>query len=92
MLPVVSGEAATKRSIVLYVVLLVALTIMFVVTGEVGWIYGLAAVVLGVGYLCYAVWLLMSPGIQRARAAYLYSLAYLALLFAALMVDATVLS
>ena len=92
MLPVVSGEAETKRSIVLYVALLLALTVMFVVTGEVGWIYGLAAVILGVGYLCYAVWLLVSPGIQRAKAAYLYSLAYLALLFAALMIDATMLS
>ena len=44
MLPVVSGEAETKRSIVLYVAVLLALTVMFVVTGEVGWIYGLSAV------------------------------------------------
>jgi protoheme IX farnesyltransferase len=92
MLPVVRGEAETKRAIVLYAILLLALTEMFVVTREVGWIYGVSAAVLGLGYLYYAVRLLISPGIERAKPAYLFSLAYLALLFAAVMIDASVLS
>ncbi len=92
MLPVVRGEAETKRAIVLYAMLLLALTEMFVVTREVGWIYGVSAAVLGLGYLYYAVRLLISPGIERAKPAYLFSLAYLALLFTAVMIDASVLS
>ena len=90
MLPVVSGVAETKRQIVLYTALLTALTVMFVVTREVGWIYGISALVLGLGYIYYAVRLMIAPGITQAKPAYLYSLAYLALLFAALMVDASV--
>ena len=92
MLPVVSGEAETKRAIVLYVILLLALTVMFVVTRHVGWIYVSAAGVLGLGYLYFALRLMVSPGIERAKPAYLYSLAYLALLFAAVMIDVSVLS
>ncbi len=92
MLPVVSGVADTKRSIVLYVALLTALTLMFVVTGEVGWIYGVSAGALGVGYLCFSVRLLASDGVAGARGAYLYSLAYLALLFSAIMIDASLLA
>lgn len=90
MLPVVTGEVETKRTILLYVALLTALTVMFVVTREVGLIYGISAAVLGAGYLIFAVRLLVGEGISGARGAYLYSLAYLALLFAALMVDASV--
>ena len=92
MLPVVSGVGETKRQIVLYATLLTALTVMFVVTREVDWIYGVSAAVLGVGYLYYAIRLLLSPGIEQAKPAYLFSLAYLALLFVAVMVDASVLS
>jgi heme o synthase len=91
MLPVVSGVDETKRQIVLYAALLTALTVMFVVTREVGWIYGVSAAVLGVGYLYYAIRLMLSPGIEQAKPAYLFSLAYLTLLFAAVMVDASVL-
>ena len=91
MLPVVSGVAETKRSIALYVALLAALTLMFVVTGEVGWIYGVSACALGAGYLLFSIRLLVLEGVRGARAAYLYSLAYLALLFAAIMIDASVL-
>ena len=87
MLPVVTGVAQTKRSIALYVLLLAALTLMFVVTGEVGVIYGITAAVLGLGYLGFAIRLVLSKGIDGAKGAYLYSLAYLALLFVAIMVD-----
>ena len=90
MLPVVKGDAATKKAIVLYVILLLALTLMMVVTREVGWIYGIAAACLGIGYLYYAIQLYKSEGILKAKPAYLYSLAYLALLFVFVMIDASV--
>ena len=90
MLPVVKGDAETKKAIVLYVVLLLALTLMMLVTREVGWIYGIGAACLGLGYLYYAVQLYKSEGILKAKPAYLYSLAYLALLFVLVMIDSSV--
>ncbi len=87
MLPVVSGITYTKRSILLYTILLLALTLMFFTTGAVGWIYLGGALALGVGFIYYAWRLMKRDGIEGAKAAYLYSLAYLALLFLVIMVD-----
>ena len=90
MLPVVSGVDETKRSILLYTVLLVALTLMFFTTGAVGWVYFASAVTLGAAFMYYAWRLWRQPEIVGARAAYLYSLAYLGLLFLAVIVDSAV--
>ena len=65
---------------------------MFFVTGELGWLYFVSSVALGAGFIVYAYRLWRRPGIEGAKPLYLYSLAYLALLFAAMMVDATVLA
>ena len=96
MLPVVAGVDQTKRSILLYTLLVVALTSMFFVsgklTGELGWFYLVSSAALGAGFILYAYRLWRRPGIEGAKPLYLYSLAYLALLFAAMMVDATVLA
>ena len=90
MLPVVAGVADTKRSILLYSVLLLALTSMFFATGAVGWIYLGASLALGLVFIYRAIVLLRRPGIEGALGAYLYSLAYLALLFIAIAVDASI--
>ena len=90
MLPVVAGVDQTKRSILLYTLLVAALTSMFFVTGELGWFYLLSSAALGFGFIFYAYRLWKRPNIEGAKPLYLYSLAYLALLFAAMMVDATV--
>ncbi len=87
MLPVVKGEAATRRSIVLYAAVLVAFTLMPVVTGMLGAIYLATALVLGAGFIGLAVRLLEQPSRRAALHLYLSSLAYLALLFAAMAVD-----
>ena len=92
MLPVVAGVEQTKRSIFLYTLLVAALTSMFFVTGEPGWFYFVSSAALGAGFIFYAYRLWRRPGIEGAKPLYLYSLAYLALLFAAMMVDATVLA
>jgi protoheme IX farnesyltransferase len=90
MLPVVTGVEETKRQILLYSLLLVVLTLLFVVTGAVGWVYLGGAAALG-GLLVYeAVRLRQRPGIEGAKRAYLYSLLYLALLFAAVVTDSVV--
>ena len=90
MLPVVAGVAETKKSILLYSVLLLALTTMFFATRAVGWIYLGASLVLGLLFIYRAVVLLRRPGIEGALGTYLFSLAYLALLFTAIAVDASV--
>ena len=90
MLPVVAGVAETKRSILLYAVLLLALTSMFFVTRAVGWIYLGASLVLGLLFIYRAFVLLRAPGAEKAAGTYVYSLAYLALLFTAIAVDASI--
>jgi protoheme IX farnesyltransferase len=87
MLPVVRGEAETTRSIVLYSVALVAVTILPVVWRTLGVVYLGAAVVLGTVFLVLAWQLRRGPTPVRARRLFTYSLAYLALLFVAMAVD-----
>lgn len=90
MLPVVRGEKATRRQIVLYSIALVGLTILPVATGLFGTIYLLCALALGLGFLALAVWLARRPTRRAALRLYLASLAYLALLFTAMAVDRAV--
>ena len=90
MLPVVRGVPETVRSILLYSVLLVALTVMFFLLPEVGLVYLIFAVPLGGALLWFAWRLWRTVGERGAKALYLYSLLYLALLFAGVMIDASV--
>ena len=90
MLPVVAGVNETKRSILLYTVLLTALTAMFFTTRAVGWVYFVGALALGIGFVYSAYRLMRRPGIEGAKSTYLYSLAYLALLFTLMMIDSMV--
>ncbi len=87
MLPVVAGEAATRRQIVLYSLLLVALTTLPVATGLFGAAYLVAALTLGACFIGLAAALLAQPSRQAARRLYLSSLLYLALLFVAMALD-----
>jgi heme o synthase len=90
MLPVVRGEAATRRQILAYTLVLVAFTLLPVATGFLGAVYAVAATVLGGGFAALAVRLLRTPSRRAALRLYLSSLAYLALLFCAMAVDRTV--
>ena len=87
MMPVVRGEESTRRQIVVYAVLLVALTLAPVATGLFGTFYLVSALVLGGVFLVLAVKLMRSPSRQAALRLYLSSLAYLALLFTAMAID-----
>jgi heme o synthase len=91
MMPVVHGETETRRQIVLYTGLLVVLTLLPVVFGFFGAIYAVAAVLLGGGFMTLSVRLQRAADRRSALRTYLYSLAYLALLFSAMVVDARVL-
>ena len=90
MLPVVSSRGQTTLHIFLYSIALTGLTLMFALLPQVGLIYLAAAAALGAPFI-YLAWRLWREDTRgRAKATYLYSLAYLALLFAAVMVDSVV--
>jgi protoheme IX farnesyltransferase len=87
MLPVVRGEAETRRQILLYAVLLYAVTQLPFCAGGFGVFYLVASVVLGLGFIAGAVRLYRRADRRSALRLYLYSLAYLALLFSAMVAD-----
>jgi protoheme IX farnesyltransferase len=88
MLPVVRGEVETRRQILLYSVLLYAVTQLPFCAGGFGVIYLVASVLLGLGFVAGAVRLYRRADRRSALNLYLYSLAYLALLFCAMVADA----
>jgi heme o synthase len=87
MLPVVWGEAETRRQILLYSVLMVALTVILVPLRFMGVLYLGVAVLLNAKFLWDAIRLYRTPTNQAALTLYKYSLLYLALLFVAMAVD-----
>ena len=87
MLPVVRGDRETARQVLLYTIVLVALTLVPVLTGTFGALYLAAATILGGWFLHLAVKLVRSTTKPRAAALFHYSLAYLALLFVAMAID-----
>lgn len=88
MLPVVRGEAETRRQILLYTVLLVAVTLLPFAGQLFSWPYALAALALGGAFLGFAYTLFKRADRRWALRTYLFSLAYLALLFGAMVADA----
>jgi heme o synthase len=88
MLPVVRGEDETRRQVLLYTVLLYAVTQLPFCAGAFGATYLVASVLLGAAFV-YGAWRLLRRRDRRtALRLYLFSLAYLALLFAAMVADA----
>jgi protoheme IX farnesyltransferase len=88
MLPVVRGEQRTKVEMLIYSLMLLPLTLMPVLFGAFGWLYAVAAVLLGAPMVWYCVRLLRESGVTpTAWKLYRYSLLYLALLFLAMAVD-----
>ena len=90
MLPVVAGEHTTAKAILMHSLILVAISLAFVTAQAVDWVYALSAAMLGATLLFYVVRLLRDQTKRAARQLYLYSLLYLTLLFAAVMVDSSV--
>jgi len=87
MLPVVRGEAETRRQILLYSVLLYAVTQLPFCAGGFGGIYLVASLVLGAMFMAGAYVLYRRADRRSALRLYLFSLAYLALLFGAMVAD-----
>jgi heme o synthase len=87
MLPVVRGEAETRRQILLYSVLLYAVTQLPFCAGGFGAIYLVGSLALGALFMAGAYVLYRSADRRSALRLYLFSLAYLALLFGAMVAD-----
>ena len=87
MMPVVRGERETRRQILLYTLLLYAVTQLPFCAGEFGAIYLAASMLLGLAFIGGAVALYRRADRRTALRLYLFSLAYLALLFGAMVAD-----
>ncbi|MFN3617218.1 MAG: heme o synthase [Aquabacterium sp.] len=87
MLPVTHGNAFTRLHVLLYTVILVAGTVLPFIYGMSGWIYLASALVLGAMFLGYAVALWRRYSDELARKTFRFSIIYLMLMFAALLVD-----
>ena len=90
MLPVVRGEAETRRQILLYAILLWAVTQLPFCAGGLGAVYLVSSLGLGGLFIAAALLLYRRADRRSALRVYLFSLAYLALLFAAMVVDVKV--
>ena len=87
MLPVTHGKPYTRLQVLLYTVILFAVSLLPYMVRMSGLFYAAAALVLGAVFLGYAVRIYAAYSDAVARKTFRYSIAYLALLFAALLVD-----
>jgi heme o synthase len=87
MMPVVRGEATTRTHILLYTALLYAVSQLPFCVGVFGGIYLVASIVLGLAFIAGAVLLYRRADRRTALRLYLFSMLYLALLFAAMVAD-----
>ena len=88
MLPVVAGEDETRRQIMLYTVLLYAVTQLPFCAGGLGVAYLVPSMLLGAAFIGFSYMLLRTKSRTWALRTYLFSLAYLALLFVSMAVAA----
>lgn len=91
MLPVVAGAAATKRQILIYSLILLPLGVAPALLGTTGAVYGAVALAMGLGFVGLA-WRVMTEagahtGDRAARQLFGYSILYLFVLFAVLIID-----
>lgn len=87
MLPVTHGEAFTRLHVLLYTLILTACTLLPVASGMSGLFYLAAALLLDGVFLWYGWRLYRAYSDALARKTFAYSILYLSLLFAALLVD-----
>ena len=87
MLPVVAGLAETRRQILIYTLLLVPLSFAPLALGTAGLAYGAAAAVVGAYLLWLAAQIVRTKSDRAARRMFGFSILYLFVLFAALIVE-----
>ena len=87
MLPVTHGSAFTRLQILLYTILLLCVTLLPYLTRMSGLIYVASAILLDVGFIYYAVLMMRKKDNKTAMKTFVYSIVYITLLFAALLID-----
>ncbi|HXM83870.1 MAG TPA: heme o synthase [Burkholderiales bacterium] len=87
MLPVTHGKPYTQLQVLLYTIILFAASLLPYVIRMSGILYLLAALILGGIFLAYALRIYRAYSDALAQKTFRYSILYLALLFAALLVD-----
>jgi len=87
MLPSVATLRETSIRILVYTVIVWALTLAFIPVGDMGWIYGVLALVLGGVFTWMSVQLLRDPTTKRAMSLFSFSITWLTLLFAGMALD-----
>jgi hypothetical protein len=87
MLPVVRGVPETTRQILLYAVVLFAVSLLLYPVGRLGLLYLFSAVVLGLAFIFYSIRLRARPDARTAMGLFHFSISYLVLLFVALGAD-----
>jgi len=87
MLPVTHGEEVTKSFVVYYTILLILVTVLPYITGMTGMFYLFGALLLGGGFLYYALKLKYAPREDSPMTTFRYSIWYLMALFSFLLID-----
>jgi protoheme IX farnesyltransferase len=87
MMPVVAGARTTKRLMLVYTAMLLPATLVPVAIGLSGWIYGIAAMVLGAGFAHHVLKVWRDETVATARPMFLFSILYLFLIFVFLLID-----
>lgn len=87
MLPVTHGSQYTRLQILLYTIVLFAAGLLPFMYGMSSWLYLVAAVILGAGFIAYAIALYRNYSDELSRRTFRFSLWHLSLLFLALLVD-----
>ncbi len=87
MLPVTHGSEFTRLHILLYTVLLLIVTLLPYLTGMSQLIYLSAAIPLGLGFIYFAVLMMRHKDDRTAMKTFGYSIIYLMIMFAALLID-----
>jgi protoheme IX farnesyltransferase len=87
MLPVTHGARYTRLQVLLYTLILFGVSLLPFAIRMSGWIYLAAALALGAVFIAYALRIHLAYSDSLARRTFRYSILYLSLLFAALLVD-----
>lgn len=87
MLPVTHGERFTALHILLYTLIMIAVSLFPFVMGMSGMLYLVSAIALGLGFLYWAIVLVRGNNPQAPLKTFRYSIQYLMVLFVAMLID-----
>ena len=87
MLPVTHGERYTKLNILLYTFIMIVTTLLPFIFGMFSWLYLLGAVILGAGFVYWAIVMMIGRDANAGMSTFKYSIIYLMALFVIMLLD-----